>query len=527
MASLYVYLSLIFAISFTVYHHVTDRLRRFRGPYLARYSDVWKFWTTVTGWHKPPFQVRLHRNYGDVVRIGPNTLSFSHPDAIRDIYGVDKHFAKAPYYHVAAATANGRATPSLFSSVDIAWHDNLRRAIQPAFNLSTLVQYEPFVDDVIQMCIRQLDRRFAGRRGSDDLVDLPTWMHWYAFDVIGEITYGHTFGFLESASDIDGIIRKTRDFLVYAHSIGQINGLDDLLRKNPILLWLNRNGYFNSNPNPVVPWALNRQLIRARSREAGERSAKIDGKEVLLDRFFNAKDANPETITDKELLGLGLSMVLAGSESTAISLSSLFYHLLKTPWAYQRLRTELAEALPPSRNANLPQFQSLQKLPFLDACIKEAFRIHPAVRFPADRVVPPGGATVADHSIPGGTIVGINAWAMHRREDIFGQKVDEYNPGRWLSRPGEAEEKAKHRIGEMNRHLLQFGSGRFNCIGQHISRLEMWKLTAALMVHFDIELVDPNKEWTLLPGSFVNVTGVDVRIRRRGSNEPASSILHQ
>ena len=65
--------------------------------------------------------------------------------------------------------------------------------------------------------------------------------------------------------------------------------------------------------------------------------------------------------------------------------------------------------------------------------------------------------------------------------------------------------------------MLQFGSGKFNCIGQSIAKVEMMKLTAALMLRFDLELADPEKEWTLTKGSFVNVTGVDVRIRHRAN----------
>ena len=45
----------------------------------------------------------------------------------------------------------------------------------------------------------------------------------------------------------------------------------------------------------------------------------------------------------------------------------------------------------------------------------------------------------------------------------------------------------------------------------------MYKATAALLWKFDFELANPKKEWTLMPGSFVNVTGVDVLIRQKVS----------
>ena len=69
----------------------------------------------------------------------------------------------------------------------------------------------------------------------------------------------------------------------------------------------------------------------------------------------------------------------------------------------------------------------------------------------------------------------------------------------------------------MNRNLFQFGSGKFNCIGQNISILEMYKLVPSLLMAFDFELADPDRDWRFEHGSFVNVSGVDVRIRPKSS----------
>ena len=129
--------------------------------------------------------------------------------------------------------------------------------------------------------------------------------------------------------------------------------------------------------------------------------------------------------------------------------------------------------------------------------------------------MPPSGATINGYEIPGGAVVGVNAWVVHRREHIFGPNVESYNPERWFPHPGEEVEVAKARISEMNRYLFQFGTGKYNCIGRHISRLEMYKVVPSLLMAFEFELVEPDKEWRFETGSFVMVSGVDVRIRRR------------
>jgi cytochrome P450 len=113
-------------------------------------------------------------------------------------------------------------------------------------------------------------------------------------------------------------------------------------------------------------------------------------------------------------------------------------------------------------------FSEIQKLPYLDACVKEAFRIHPAPDFGMERVVPPGGALICGERIPGRTIVSCNARVIHRNNAVFGDDVEDYRPERWLEHP----KKAK----VMYSTLFQFGQGARTCIGKNISVLEMYKL---------------------------------------------------
>ena len=82
-----------------------------------------------------------------------------------------------------------------------------------------------------------------------------------------------------------------------------------------------------------------------------------------------------------------------------------------------------------------------------DAIINEALRIHPNTGLILERVVPPEGATIDGYTIPGGTIVGVNAWVIHRDAEIFGEDVLEFRPERWL----EASEK---KASEMKRNLF-------------------------------------------------------------------------
>lgn len=68
-------------------------LNQYPGPWIAAYTDWWRFFT-VLGGKSEKEHIRLHDKHGDVVRLGPNFLSFSDPAAIRDIYGLNMGYAK-------------------------------------------------------------------------------------------------------------------------------------------------------------------------------------------------------------------------------------------------------------------------------------------------------------------------------------------------------------------------------------------------------------------------------------------------
>ena len=120
-----------------------------------------------------------------------------------------------------------------------------------------------------------------------------------------------------------------------------------------------------------------------------------------------------------------------------------------------------------------------QRLPYLDAVVNESFRLHPAAGLLLERVVPPQGATIVGERIPGGTIVGCNAWVLHRRPEIFGQDIDVYRPERWL-------EVAPEQLQKMKATMFQFGAGARTCIGKNVSLLETYKLIPSFLLRYEV-----------------------------------------
>lgn len=283
--------------------------------------------------------------------------------------------------------------------------------------------------------------------------------------------------------------------LINIFKIGQIPFLDRLLLKNPIYLKLSQWGFIDAT-FPVARFAGNRMAERLPELSQGKSASELGIKSPdLLSKFLAAHEAHPEFMSQTLVQTMAVSMAFAGSETTAISLSAVFYFLLKNPSALKRLISEIDEAARAGAfedsETGLVTWHESQRLPYLDACIKEAFRLHPAAGLPLERIVPEQGAEIAGHFVPGGTIVGCSAWLIHMNKGIFGEDAELYRPERWLpdeeiSKTAAGKDAEDRRIKEMNGTMFQFGMGSRTCIGKNISLLEIYKLVPSMLRRFDV-----------------------------------------
>ena len=101
--------------------------------------------------------------------------------------------------------------------------------------------------------------------------------------------------------------------------------------------------------------------------------------------------------------------------------------------------------------------------------------------------MPEGGFEVEGRYIPAGTVIGTNPWVIHKDKSVFGQDADVFNPERWM----------KEDTGDMHRCFFSFGAGARMCLGRNVSWMEMSKLIPTLFGRYEIELAEPEKEWTM------------------------------
>lgn len=122
------------------------------------------------------------------------------------------------------------------------------------------------------------------------------------------------------------------------------------------------------------------------------------------------------------------SNILAGSDSTANVMRTIMYNLLLHQDTMNRLLDELLEV----KSQTCPSWEEVRELPYLDACLLEALRLHPPFCLPFERVVPDGGLTVCETYFPPGTVVGMSPYVVNRDKHTFGNDADRWRPERWL-----------------------------------------------------------------------------------------------
>lgn len=258
-------------------------------------------------------------------------------------------------------------------------------------------------------------------------------------DVIGEVTFSRRFGFLAAGKD-DGSFFAIDSALHSAAWIGQ----------TPWLYWLHDffMPYFG---NFLGVNNRNGSLRQFAARECDERRGRGSDHRDILRALIDVRDQKPEEFDDNGVLSMAASNIFAGSDTTGISIGAVLYHLCRNTRCKDKLMEEVNERVKGEglNSVDTMPFKIGHAMPYLQACIYEALRLHPAVGMSLPRVVPPEGFELDGAFIPAGvgllplnwgtlsltafqTIIGANPWVIHRQPEIFGEDCDVFRPERWL-----------------------------------------------------------------------------------------------
>jgi cytochrome P450 len=192
----------------------------------------------------------------------------------------------------------------------------------------------------------------------------------------------------------------------------------------------------------------------------------------LLSMLMSAHDADTgETMTAKELRDELITVMTAGTETTAMTLAWLFDELTRHPDIQERVHGEVATVIGrrPIMASDLP------KLTYLEAVLKETTRLHTPLLFMRRSIA---SVRIGDVRLPPGTEVAHSPYALHRNPVLYPQ-ADQFRPERWLDPDNPIRRGA----------YIPFGNGARKCIGDAFAWTELAVVAATITQQWRIQQV--------------------------------------
>ncbi|KAJ6615465.1 cytochrome P450 [Mycena sp. CBHHK59/15] len=341
-------------------------------------------------------------------------------------------------------------------------HKRQRKALTPAFSNAAIRRLTSVFYDSTYKLKTSWDATIE-QTTDGAIIDVEHWMNLVALDSIGIAGFSHDF------RTLDGEYSRNRVFISLRRTMSVI--ADQLLEKT------------------------RREKRSHVTDETADRS--------VIGLLIKAEEDSAELhMNETEILAQMNVLLLAGYETTSISLTWALIELAKQTDKQTKLREELLQF-----GASDPTWDQLSSsLPYLDAVVLEILRLHPPVgettrEAMVDDIVPlsepittASGESVNSIAVTKGTIVTVSIRCMNRSEVFWGPDAKQFRPERWLTLPGDPL-RAKEIQG--HRHLITFLDGPRTCLGKSFALAEFKAALSVLVRNFTFEFPDgPETEIT-------------------------------
>ncbi|KAE8157663.1 cytochrome P450 [Aspergillus tamarii] len=458
-------LLILYLTTLTIYNLFLHPLASYPGPIIWR-AFRFPFLLANIGGQLPHRIHDFHAQYGDIVRVAPDELSFVDPRAWRDIYTSEREFVRPHQYK---DQPPGKTAPNLIACSE-ADHARLRKNLAPGFSEKFAALQEPILQKYIDTLFVKLDAKITGSAGDSATkyadVDLVEWINYLAFDVIGDLTWGSSFGCLEGLR-----------YHPWVQTVSQFKAaiIVGSLKFYPLLYRLLMAITPADALKPVMEmWKITDEKVAERVS-----SANTTTRPDFVGTMIASRAMAQEEIEVNSML-----IVAAGSESITTVITGVINYLLRE--GDQRTLRELVDLL---RNTFSTEKDitatRLKSVPYLDGVLMEGMRLCPTIPDAMRRQVPRSGARVAGQFVPEGMIVSIPPFASYRAPRNF-TSPSEFAPGRWL---GE-DERFRGDLNKQKEAFNPFSLGSHNCPGQNLAWMELRLILARLLWSYDLAGVD-------------------------------------
>ncbi|KAH7233092.1 cytochrome P450 [Fusarium tricinctum] len=432
--TLLVVVSIILSITLkAIFDYHRDPLSSLPGPWYTRLTGIPLFYARAVGTSRTHLR-DIHNRYGPVVRVGPKEVSINSVDGYYKVHGVGSRCIKAPVFD----SIRFSHSPMLFTMRDPRLHAQRKRILGRGFTAMREEQ-EIKIHRLAKLAVSSIKKEAEKGRS-----DVYKWWRCLAVDVISEMAVGKPFGLLQS----DGQHLPVYKALGNAGPsvILQVilpSWLLSLTKWSPIT-WLRDVGQ-------VTEIIFNR--VTAALREV--KLSPTCGPSMVGHILSQDKMSKKPALSDDELGSEVAMMLVAGSDSTAATLTYATWEIIRDPELRRKIEDEVA-----TLGSDFTT-QDVESLPLLSSVLEEALRMYNPAAALVERLVPPGGITVHGWHIPGGTMVYTTGWLISRLEEVF-PSPDTFDAYRFLNPT--SEQKRAH---------VPFNIGSRSCIGMHLARMEI------------------------------------------------------
>ncbi|KAG6885411.1 hypothetical protein C0992_005168, partial [Termitomyces sp. T32_za158] len=339
-------------------------------------------------------------------------------------------------------------------------HASIRRIWVKGFTPDALRGYLP----ILNARVEQLLNHLGARNGQ--AIDLAQWMPWFTNEVVNDIAFGDDLDIMrnkESQAHLD-MLEKA---LPFAAVLGHLPWMVPFSNAIPAA-----NKRVKAHIN-VCYQRLKRRLDNGSPYGVQDMIHHVTGGGLDTSAL-----AMTQLVSDAPLI------VAAGSDTSSLTLCTLFHFLIRNPVAYSRLQAEIDHS-----NLSYHDALGLAQLEYLNATITEALRILPPVLGGSSRspLIGSGGIMLGPHFLPEGTTVIIHTYTLHRDPRNF-FLPDEFIPERWLSEKKQlALEPNLFKTRDLVIHnanaFIPFSYGPADCLGKRFAWNDLHAATFAICLY--------------------------------------------
>ncbi|PMD38683.1 cytochrome P450 [Hyaloscypha variabilis F] len=442
-------LATVVAVLYVVYGIVWrlywSPIAKFPGPKLAAVTLWYEFYYDVLKNGRYMWEIEnMHEKYGPIVRINPYELHINDPDYYDEVYagGGKKRDKYSRFIRLYGADKGTLVT------LDHDLHRVRRSALNPFFSKANVRKLEP----IIQRRAQKVLFRMGNLENTGQPLNIFYLFSAFTSDVIVEYAFGESHDYLDR-EDLNEDFYHMMDSM---HHMGAAAKQFSWLM--PLLL--------------SIPQSITTRVDKGMAAFAALQNRCREKVRYIMDHMNDHEDKQIPTIFHDILLSKlppaekkldriyqeGQTLVAAGTETTAWTLSVIMFYLLKDPAKLQRLTNEL-------RKANATTSTELEQLPYLNGVVQEGLRLGFGVSHRLPRIAPDETLTLVDGEktwlIPPGTPVSMSAGLLHQNPKIF-PSPREFRPERWINNPS------------LPRYLVSFSKGSRQCVGINLAYSELY-----------------------------------------------------